>query len=410
MTDKDIKKFAELVLKVGINIYKGQKVRIRTGAASYEFALVLSECAYQHGAGYVEIDIVSNRLAKSRITYGPEDSLTYLPHYHGNKFNEITADNWANISIDNTEELDVLKDIDAEKVGALVKTYNETRKLFVDSMMLDKSQWCVINYPGPKWAAKVFGTEESEQTTAELWKSLKKILRLDTPDPVEAWKEHGKNLVTRREVLNKMKLDKLIFTGEGTDLEIGLSPFSIWGGGPSVTPEGRQFLANIPTEEIYSSPDYRRTSGKVRVTKPVTVMETLVKEAWFEFKEGKVVSFGASEGKDSLAKYLSIDEGASFLGEVALVDAGSPIYKSGLLFNSILLDENASSHIALGCAYPSCFSNGNRLKTDEDKKAAGCNTSLVHTDFMIGSPGLTVTGVDTDNKKIPIIKDGIFLI
>ena len=239
---------------------------------------------------------------------------------------------------------------------------------------------------------------------------LIRVLRLDKTDPVAEWKSLGEKLISRSKVLTEMNLDKLIFTGPGTDLEIGLNKGSFWLGGPAKAANGRAFLPNIPTEEVFITPDYNRTNGKVKVTKPVKVLENSLTGIWFEFKDGKVIDFGSDNCTDILEKFLNTDEGARFLGEVALVDKNSGVHRSGYIFNSILYDENAACHIALGRGFPSCFSNKDELITPEEMKKSGCNYSLVHTDFMIGSEVINVTGVTQDGKKVEIIKDGEFKI
>ena len=207
-----------------------------------------------------------------------------------------------------------------------------------------------------------------------------------------------------------MKLDHLRFESEGTDLTIGLNSISRWEGGPAPLPDGRLFFPNLPTEEVFTTPDFSRTEGTVRVTKPLKVLEAMVEGAWFRFEKGKAVEFGADKGRDVLEKYLNMDEGSAYLGEIALVDENSPIASSGLLFGSILYDENASCHIALGGGYPTCLNLPAGVESDEDLKAHGCNISLVHTDFMIGSSDSDVTGYDCDGKEYPIIRKGSFVL
>jgi aminopeptidase len=181
-------------------------------------------------------------------------------------------------------------------------------------------------------------------------------------------------------------------------------------GGPKKTPDGRIFIPNIPTEEVFTTPDFNRTNGIVYATRPVMVMETILEDVWFEFKDGKVTSSGCRKNRELLENFLNTDNGSRFLGEVALVDSGSLIYQSKLIFNSILYDENASCHIAIGNGYPSCLTIGQSLKTKEETLDAGCNVSLVHTDFMIGSDDTDVTGISVDGKKHDIIKKGLFCI
>ncbi|GAB6089924.1 aminopeptidase [Spirochaeta dissipatitropha] len=414
---KYLDKYAELVVKAGVALKERQCLLISTGVHTYDIAREIAKAAYSEGAKYVEIRVTDNQLTRYRIEHGPEDSLSYVPNTVISDGNLQIAEDWARIRIDSTEELDVLKGVDSTKLGQITKAQRGALSVLRDKMMRHKHQWLVIAAPGPRWAAKTFGGPDAgidpvldAERTERLWAEMVKILRLDTADPVAEWKRLGRILKDRGEKLNAMQLDAIRFNGPGTDLTVALAATAIWAGGPSKTPDGTWFEPNLPTEEIFTTPDFRRTSGRVKCTKPVKVLETLVQGAWFEFTDGKVSDFGADEGCDILEKYFDIDEGARFLGELALVDATSPIYQSGLLFNSILYDENASCHIALGAGYPFCLSNADDLKNPEQLKKAGCNVSMVHTDFMIGGPDVDVTGIGRDGKEYAIIRNGSFTI
>ncbi len=415
------KAYARIIVKTGVNLRSGQCLLINTGFGTYEFARRIAEIAYQEGAKYVRINVTDNHLNKYRIEHAQEEDLDWLPNFVLNESYEYLAQDWARIRIDNTEELDVLKDADADKMARIMTAQRKALRRQQEALMKDHHSWCVVAAPGPNWARYViahsglgaqFGKLDESALTEWLWKQLKPILRLDKPDPVNAWEDHMSQLAGRCDVLNQHHFDRLHFVAKDTDLEIGLLSQSVWRGGRGLLPDARPFLANLPTEEVYTTPDYRRTTGHVKVCRPVTVMETLVEGAWFEFKEGKAVKCGADKGEEVLKKFLAIDQGASFLGEIALVAGESPIFKSGLIFGSILYDENASCHMAFGAGYPSCLANVASLNSQEEIKAAGCNTSLVHTDFMIGTPQTDVFGIKKDASgnevRIPIIVQGAF--
>ncbi len=405
-----MKKYAEVVIKKGVNLYKGQCLTVNAGPDDLGFALMLEEAAYRTGAKYVDLNIRSNQSIKHRLAHSDKDSAAFVPSYVSAELNEKIAHDWASIRIDNTGEIDVLKDSDPAMMDVLFRATRLSRKRVLEMSARHILTWCVIASPNPKWAAKVMGPDSDEETYEIFENVIASILRLDKEDPTAAWGEHEASLRRRGALLNDMRLDRLHFKTDATDLTVGLTPNSIFEGGAKDTPDGRWFIPNIPTEEVFTTPDYRRTSGTVRCTRPVRVMETELSGVWFTFKDGRVEAFGADRHKDVLENFLNTDEGARYLGETALVDNRSPIYKSGLVFNSILYDENASCHIALGKGYPTCLRNGMSLNTDEALRSEGCNTSLVHTDFMIGADDLTVTGVDADGKSMRIIDQGTFVI
>ncbi len=403
----EYKDYSRVVLKQGLSLKKGQNLLISCNAGNYDMARSMAVEAYAMGAGYVEIAVQDNYLTRARLAAQEGQALEYIPNYLIGKAHQMLSEDWARVRIDSTEELDVLGDADPERLSTFSKSSRKALKFVSSSLMNGEHSWCVICAPGPEWARKVLGDKAS---TEDLWDVLKPILRLDRPDPAAAWEEHGENLKQRCGILNDMSLDSLHFKAEGTDLTIGLNSISRWEGGPGALPDGRMLFNNLPTEEVFTTPDWRRCSGRVKVTKELKVLETMVRDAWFRFDSGRVVEFGAGEGEEVLAKFLDMDEGARSLGEIALVDESSPIAASGLLFGSILYDENASCHMALGAGYPFCLELPSGVSGEEELKEAGCNSSLVHTDFMIGSPSLDVTGYDRDGTAYPIIRGGSFVL
>ncbi|MBL8006507.1 MAG: aminopeptidase [Ignavibacteria bacterium] len=412
MNKADLNKYCKLILEAGVNLYPEQCLVINCGIRNFDFALMLSEAAYAMGAKYVDIKTDSNFLTKYRIENNRNtEDLEYIPDYIVNRGYELLVKDFAFVTIDNLEEIDVLKGTDSDKLGSITKKAQESNKLVSKALGSSKNAWTIAAVPGPGWASKVFNSDKNpDKLTDDLWNKLVPVLRLDKKDPVAEWKKHGENLVKRSSILNEMKIDRLLFEGPGTELEIGINSNSLWRGGLVKAQNGRIFIPNLPTEEVFTTPDFKRTNGKVVVTKPVKVMENLLYGIWFEFKDGKVTDFGTDSGREILEKYFSTDEGASYLGEVALVDINSEVFKSGLIFNSILYDENAACHIALGRGFPMCFSNKDDLITPESMIKNGCNNSLVHTDFMIGSEKINVTGFDKGGSKTEIIKNGSFCI
>lgn len=402
-----LQEYADVILTSGVNLKKGQKLNIGCSYGNYEFARLLGERAYSFGAAFVQIDIRDNYLARARAENQEGKLLEYFPLFSQVQSAQAVSEEWAYVSIDNTDENHVLKGVDAEKIQTLTKTGRKGRDILLSSLMKDKIPWNIVAYPNTRWAHDVLGDGASAE---DLWTVLKPILRLDKADPVAAWKEHSDTLRKRCEKLEGLEIDSLHFMdNDGTDLTIGVSSGAKWEGGGATLPDGRHFMPNIPTEEVFTSPDRLRTEGFVKVRKPLQVLETRVEGAWFRFKGGKVIEHGAEIGKEILEKFLAMDEGATMLGEIALVDGSSKIAESGYLFNSILFDENASSHMALGFGFPGSVPGGNAM-TEEELRAAGCNTSLVHIDFMIGWEKTCVIAMDKSGKETTIIENGSFVI
>lgn len=407
MNEQDYKKYAELIVVKGVALYEGQCLEIVCGRRHYDFALQVAESAYKKGAKFVEIKVISNELTRTRVEHAKGD-LEYVPDYRRAEIYEKLTNDWAFLRIANTEEGDLLAGVNPERLKEIDRALRLVMAPYGKAVSLNKMVWSAVAVPGPEWAAKIFKEGASDELLQRLSEHIKRIVRLDSDSPIEAWDANITAIEERCTRLTELNLDRVIFKSNETNLEVGLIEGSRWIGGNDITIDGRTYAPNIPTEECFVTPDYRRAEGKVVVTRPLEVMGSVVEGAWFEFKEGKVVASGAKKGADLLENFLSIDEGARMLGEVALVDKSSPIYQSGLLFHNILYDENAACHIALGRGYLFCLPDFRSLLTDEQKREAGCNLSLVHTDFMIGSDTLDVIGVDKEGREIELIKRGSF--
>jgi len=404
----DYTPYARLLIETGINLKKGQNLIIRYDINGSLLARCCAEAAYERGAGIVELKVQDSHILKSRIAAqaGNEPALSQAPGWTDLWQDTVVQEDWGYLALVSFEDVGFLADCDQEALMYYEKEQQKQIRRFRDAITGHKISWCVAGVPGPLWAESVLGKGKS---TADLWRTLQPILLLDRENPAESWKEKAAELIERSDKLNSLKLDALHFEDEGTDITIGLTDTSIWTGGPENT-NGNTTMPNIPTEEVFTTPNRMRADGIVRITRPVEVRGTLVKAAVLTFRDGVLVDFDAEEGRKALAAYIDTDPGACRLGEVALVGEDSPIAASGLTFYSILYDENASCHIALGSGYVSCLSNSEELDNDAKKEAAGCNVSLVHTDFMIGSPGTTVTGIDKDGRETPIIREGRFVI
>ncbi len=405
MNSNDIERYADLIIRKGINLQAGKSVVIMTGPGTYYFARALSKSAYRHGASYVQVLLDDLDVLASRLQYQNDEQVTFNPAFLKALDYEFCAETWSYIRIDSTEERLDHAPLDSNKnqlYGTAKRKFSAARTY---KLMRHQLPWCVCIAPGPLWAKQVLG---ETATTEDLFEQLKPILLLDKDDPIQAWEDKKNLLAKRRAYLNSLGIDTLHFVSSKTDFTVGLTEAARFTGGSETVPEGFEFFANLPTEEIFTTPDRLRAEGYVTTTRPVSVLNTDTKEVRFIFHEGKVVDYDAAEGKEALDRFFSIDEGTRRLGEVALVDETSPIAQSNLVFNSILLDENASCHIALGEGYPTALENGLHLATEEQLHAARCNTSLMHVDFMIGSQDMRITAHTRDGRSIELMQNGVF--
>ncbi len=408
-----LEKYANVIL-TSLNLQKGQNLLVRTEPVHWNFASIIAAEAYKRGAKYVRVDSNEKEnplLYKARIENSEDKYLGYVPAFRTETLRLLVEENWALIALNGTENPEILSDLDPERNTKAGKAVAEAGKPFREAIQNNKIQWIVAFVPTEILAGKIMNIPPSQTAIDKLWKVLIPILHLDEEDPSAAWVISGKTLKRRASVLNSLMLKEVYFKGPGTDLKIGLSQKAIWHGGSSVTEKGIDFSPNIPTEEVFTAPDFKTTEGRVRITRPVLVpaIGKIIEGAWLEFKEGKLINYGAKSGKDVLDQYLAIDPAAAYLGELALVDSNSPIFKSGKTFYNILFDENASCHIALGSAYPDCYEGGSSM-SEKELLENGINVSNLHTDFMIGSPDVDVTGLTWDGKEVDIIIDGEFVL
>ena len=401
------------VLLTAVNLQKGQCLLIRAQPVHLPFAGILAEEAYKRGGRYVRFDnneADNPALYKARIEYSEAEYLDYAPRSRYESYGSMIDEDWAVLSIHAPEDPDFLSGLDSERNARCVRATAEAMRPHRRRIVLENEvAWLVAFLPTEKMASRILGVPAGPEAVEELWKVLIPILRLDRPDPSAAWEEHCRDLAARAERLTSLSLDSIRFRGPGTDLRVGLLDRSVWRGGPERTAKGRLFFPNIPTEEIFTSPDFRRAEGRAVFTRPVLVpsIGKVVEDGWVEFRDGRAVDWNARSGKDVLDTLMSMDPGARSLGEVALVDGSSPVFTSGRVFHNILFDENAASHVALGSGYPACVRGAEGL-SDGELAELGVNISMVHTDFMIGSPDMDVTGTTRDGREVRIMTRGRF--
>lgn len=405
MNERDVERYAELIITKGINLQENKAVLITSGVGTYYFARALGKAAYRLGASYVQILTDDLDLLSARLEAQNEEEVQYVPAYIKALDYEFISEGWSFIRVDSTEERLDHGPLDPTKNQLASSARQKVSVARSKALMRHQLPWCVCVAPGPLWAKQVLG---EDATTQDLFDVLKPILLLDKEDAPSAWDEKDRMLSKRMEFINNLDLKALHFTSPRTDLTIGFRKEARFVGGSEELPSGKRFFANLPTEEIFSTPDRMEVEGYVTTTRPVSVLNTPTEEVRLVFKEGKVVEYSAKVGQEALDRFFEIDEGTKRIGEVALVDESSPIAQSGLIFHSILLDENASCHLALGEGYPICLTNGSKLSTEEELHEAGCNTSLAHVDFMVGSPDMQIDAILHDGSRVPIMVDGHF--
>lgn len=400
-----LNKYAYAIVKTGINVQKGHTVILQTDVDQAPLARLITKKAYELGAKEVIVKWSDDIVNREQFIGTPQDVLTDIPQYKIDESLDMIAKGASRISLRSSDP-DALAGVDGEKVAAyqaaVGKALSEQRK----ATQANKVSWVVAAAAGAKWAAKVFpdlATEE-EQVDA-LWDAIFKAVHMYDADPIATWEQKDVTLNEKADELNKEQFSALHYTAPGTDLTVGLPANHRWEGAGSDNVRGERFMANMPTEEVFTAPDANRVDGVVRSTKPLSYAGTTILDMEFTFKDGKVVNVTAAEGEDVLKRLIATDEGAAHLGEVALVPDPSPISQSGITFYNTLFDENASNHLALGSAYAFSLIGGTEM-SEEELKAAGLNRSTVHVDFMIGSKDMDVDGVRADGSTVPIFRNG----
>ncbi len=403
------RKYARVIIRTGIALREGQPVRIMTEVVNSYFARLLAEEAYAAGASLVDIQYTDVPLERIRLDQTRDSKyLEMVPSWSTAMYEAILDEDWAAIALRGTEAPDVMEGVDAVRLGTLRSAAAAARKIFSEGISSNRIAWNVCLWPTRRWAEKVLG-DVFPDWEKRIWDEMIPVLKLDSDDPAAAWLEQDRELKRRAAFLNGRAYAAFRFRGPGTDLVIGMKPDRIWTGGSCVSKGGSRFFPNIPTEEVFSTPDRFATTGTVRCTRPVEVLGSRVNGVWFRFCSGRVTEFGADSNAEVLGQFLDIEENARFCGEIALVGIDSPIYSSGLVFHNTLFDENAASHIALGNGYRNCIRGGTAMEREELEET-GCNVSLVHVDFMIGSDEVSVFGVDGSGSEEAIIRDGVFVV
>ncbi len=407
VNEKYLADYAKFAVQVGVNVQKGQTLIIRAPIEAAHFARCCAAVAYGVGAREVIVHYNDEKFSRIKMEYTEVDVLEDVkPWILRSYLDYAEAEGGACILSIIARDPEIFKGLDGNKIAKATAAATKAMKPWQTLTMGDKLQWSIVAVPSASWASRVFPNLPVHLAEQELWKVIFEVCRVTSGDVVNAWHEHIAKTSARRDRMNDLNIDTLHLTSKnGTDLHVGLADGAIWEGAQSQTPEGYKFIANIPTEEVFTAPHRLRTNGIVYGTKPYVYNGNIIDGFCLTFKDGVVVDYDAYVGKEFLAKLLETDEGALHIGEVALVAVSSPINKSGILFFNTLFDENAACHLALGKGYPGTVQGGNNMSTSELVEK-GVNDSLIHEDIMVGSPDMKITGITKDNETVTIFENG----
>ena len=405
-----LEKYAEAIVKVGLNLRAGQRLIITLAAnrgVPIQFAPLVRQvvkAAYGSGAKYVDVVWGDEETLRLRAQLSPRDALDEYPVWSVDAVMRMIDNGDALLSITGVNP-DLYSGIDPEVVSAIQKTHLKHFSRVSEKVTTNAVNWCVVAAAGEAWARKVFPDLPAEQARQKLWEAIFAVARIDRPDPIAEWQNHIVNLRSRAKYLQEKQYTALHYSAPGADFTLGLPAGHLWISAQSVAQNGVAFTANMPTEEVFTLPDRNRADGVVTSTFPLSYGGSLIEDFQVTFEKGRVTKVAAKKGEAILQKLVDTDEGSHYLGEVALVPASSPIAQRGHLFYNTLFDENASCHIAIGRAYRFTLAGGEEL-TDEEFVAAGGNVSLNHVDFMIGSPKMDIDGITKSGAREPVMRRG----
>lgn len=404
MNKLQIRRYAKLLAKTGINVKKGQWVIVQAELDQPEFVEMVVEELYRAGAGKVTVEWSHQPVSLLHYKFQTTETLSEMQKWEIEKWELKKKELPAMLYLE-SEDPDGLNGIDQDKFTAVRWARSKVIKPYRDDMD-NKYQWCIAAVPGKAWAKKVFPNLNVNQAVEKLWEAILKASRADGPDPVREWMRHNDNIAKRCDHLNRLNLTALEYkSSNGTDFRVGLIDGALFMGGGEESLKGRYFNPNIPSEEIFISPKAGDADGIVYSTKPLSYQGELIENFSVRFEGGKVVEVKAEKNVELLEKMISMDDGAKMLGECALIAYDSPINNSGILFYNTLFDENASCHLALGHGFTNCV-RGYETMTKEELTQKGINDSVIHVDFMIGSKDLDIFGVTKNGERIQIFKNG----
>ncbi len=407
MTDEVLKKFAQAVLRVGVNLQENQGLEIICPVDKSEVAAALTKVAYEMKAKIVRVRWECEKIDRLNYLNASAETLSEIPKWLIDSKNYLVEKGFCYVAIA-AEDPSAFTGVPPEKIAAASKARGKAFKKFYESVMSNGIRWCVVSVPTKEWAQKVFPA--SADAEKELGEAIAKTMRLNCAEPVKEWEKHVETLETRAEFLNSHDFAALRFTsGNGTDFTVGLCDGHKWLSARETAKDGLPFVANMPTEEVFTAPHKLKADGIVKSAMPLCYEGQIIDGFTLKFRKGRVVDFSAEKGYDALKHLIETDKGTKRLGEVALIGKNSPIAKSKILFYNTLFDENASCHIALGKGYPTTIYGGENLTFSERAKR-GLNDSIEHVDFMIGTADTSIDGITKDGKTVPLFRNGDWVI
>lgn len=406
--EQSLEKYAELVVRVGVNLQPGQILFVESPLEAAEFTRQVVKKAYQAGAKYVQVNWDDEQVTRNRFLYAEESTFSYYPDWIPPTMEKLAEGGGALLNI-KVPDPELYQGIESDKVTAATKAAAVARAKFQGYVRNKKFSWCLVKAPTRAWASKVFSDLPEEERVPVMWETIFRMNRVDRENPIAAWEEHIGRLKSVKTILNEKNYKKLHYKAPGTDLSVELPEGHVWHGGGTTNDDGVYFVANMPTEEVYTMPKRTGVEGTVTSTKPLNLNGRLVDQFTLTFEAGRIVKYEAKLGEEYLKALFETDEGASYLGEVALVPHDSPISNLNRVFYNTGIDENASCHFAVGSAYPFTLENGTSM-TKEELLAAGANVSLTHVDFMVGSAELDIDGELPDGTVEPIFRKGNWVV
>ncbi|RZT15509.1 aminopeptidase [Fictibacillus sp. BK138] len=403
--EEKLNQYAEIVVKVGLNIQKGQRLLISSPIESADFTRRVAEYAYNNGCKQVFVDWDDQELNRIHYLGATDDVLkNFTQQWDVDKFNSLADHNDCMLMITGNDPNGYVS-IPPERIMFVQKDRSEKLQSVFSKRLRGDMHWAIVGVPTKAWAKSIYPKMETDEAVAELWEAIFKTVRIDQPEPIASWHEHSTTLTKKVDYLNEQRFKTLHYKSKGTNLTIDLHPDHTWVGGGHHSTFGTYYIPNLPTEEVFTSPHKYGVNGTVSSSKPLSAFGNLIENFTLTFKEGRVVDFTAEKGYETLQQLLNMDDGMLYLGEVALVPHDSPISNSGIIFNNTLFDENASCHLALGRVITMALKDAKNLNP-EDFEEKGINFSSGHTDFMIGSEDLEIEAEYHDGKRVHLFKNG----